>query len=119
MNLLIVILIVLLGNAISLTIDYAIGFLIGRRFVKRSLKEKFERWHDRTLKWGWAIVVVGNIIPSPIEIMTLFLGGVRYPYMKLLKYTLLGRAAKFVLLAVAYYYFAASLLPYVSAYFPG
>jgi membrane protein YqaA with SNARE-associated domain len=117
-NPIVVAIIVLAGNAIGLAIDYLIGFVIGQEFVKRFLKEKYNKWHERVMKWGGVLVVIGNVIPSPIEVITVVFGGLRYPFLKLLKYSSLGRILKFVILTIIYYLFASSIIPYVSAYFP-
>ncbi len=107
--------ITLLGNLLGISLDYFIGWLVGPKvlgwFMKRQTYERFQRKIDKA---GVFIILIGNIIPFPIEPLTLFLGAVRYGYLRLILFTALGKAIKFGLLWLGYAYFVRYVGPHIA-----
>jgi membrane protein YqaA with SNARE-associated domain len=107
--------ITLIGNLLGIAFDYFIGWLIGPKvlqwFMKKATYHKFQQKIDKA---GAFIVIVGNIIPFPIEPFTVFLGAMRYGFFKLMLYTGIGKIVKFVLLWLGYKYFVQYVGPHIS-----
>ncbi len=108
-----VLVITLAGNLLGIALDYFVGWLIGTRILKWFLKEKYDGFHRKIEKAGAFIVIIGNIIPFPIEPFTVFLGAVRYGFFRLMLYTFLGKLVKFGLLWLGYKYFVQYVGPYL------
>ena len=104
-----VLLYVVLGNLTGMMFNYAAGFVLGPKIMEKWLKKNYAVWQKRTEKAGGFVLIVGNIIPFPIELVTLFIGGVRYPYIKFFTYTLIGKLVKFGILLICFIYFSESL----------
>lgn len=107
--------ITLLGNLLGITFDYFIGWLIGPKILQWFMKkESYHKFQQKIAKAGAFIVIVGNIIPFPIEPFTVFLGAMRYGYLRLMLYTGIGKLIKFVLLWLGLKYFIKYVSPYIS-----
>ncbi len=107
--------ITLLGNLLGITLDYFIGWLIGPKVLQWFMKaETYHAFQRKIDKAGIFIVIVGNIIPFPIEPLTVFLGAVRYGYFRLMLFTAIGKLVKFGLLWLGYKYFVQYVGPYIS-----
>ncbi len=110
-----VLVITLLGNLLGIAVDYFCGWLIGPKVLQWFMKkETYAKFHAKIEKAGAFIVIVGNIIPFPIEPFTVFLGALRYGFVRLMVYTLIGKLAKFGLLWLGYKYFVQYVGPYIS-----
>lgn len=101
----------LVGNLLGIIIDYAIGWLIGPRILRWFMRDRYDTFCRRLNKAGSFIVVIGNIIPFPIEPLTLVLGATRYGFIRLLIFTVIGKVIKFAMLIVAYRYFVDHITP--------
>lgn len=107
--------ITLVGNLLGITFDYFIGWLIGPKVLQWFMKaETYHTFQRKIDKAGSFIVIVGNIIPFPIEPLTVFLGAVRYGYFRLMLFTAIGKLVKFGLLWLGYKYFVQYVGPYIS-----
>lgn len=104
-----VVLYVVLGNLAGMVFNYMVGFVLGPKIMEKWLKKKYYVWQKRTERAGGFVLIFGNIVPFPIELVTLFIGGVRYNFFKFFIYTFLGKMIKFGLLFVGYTYFSESL----------
>lgn len=109
-----VLVITLLGNLLGIAFNYFIGWIIGPKSLKWFLKKKYAGFHRKLEKAGGFIVIVGNIIPFPIELFTVFLGAARYGFVRLMIYTAFGKLVKFGLLWLGYKYFVQYVGPYIS-----
>ncbi len=110
-----VLVITLAGNLIGIAFDYFIGWLIGPKVLQWFMKkESYQNFQKKIDKAGAFIVIVGNIIPFPIEWFTVFLGAVRYGFVRLMIYTTLGKIVKFGLLWLGYKYFIQYVGPHIS-----
>ena len=91
--------------------NYGIGRLMGERVLKYFLKEKYDHFMKTFNKFGGAIIVLGNILPSPIEVVSIFLGATKYNFKKFIIYTTIGKIAKFYLIYSARNYFVEEVIP--------
>lgn len=106
--------IVLLGNIVGMVLNYGCGWLIGERVVQFFMRKSYPKFKAKINRAGVFIILIGNIIPFPIEPFAVFLGAVRYPFRKFIAYTIIGKVVKFVLLWLAYTYFVKYAAPYLS-----
>jgi len=90
----VIIALTIIGNLMGLFLDYLFGFVLGARMLKFFLRSKFEKFHNMTEKWGGVIVVVGNIIPFPIQLASVIIGAARYSFVKFVIFTFLGLFVK-------------------------
>ena len=94
----IVICVALLANILAMLINYIFGFILGRTLLKMWLKEKFDLYQDRIQYWGSIILFVGNVLPSPIELVALVYGASRFPLVKYIYIVLIARLVRYLLL---------------------
>ncbi len=110
-----VVVLVTLGGVLSGALfNYVVGWIIGPRVIKWFIKEKYDSFHRKVERAGGLIVVIGNIIPFfPCDLFAVFLGTVRYGFLRLLIYTAIGRLLQFGLLWLGYKYFLQYISPYL------
>lgn len=107
--------ITLIGNLLGISVDYFIGWLLGPKVLQWFMKkETYATFHKKIQKAGAFFVIIGNIIPFPIEPFTVFLGALRYGYFRLMLWTFVGKLVKFGLLWLGYKYFVQYVGPYIS-----
>lgn len=104
-NVYLVVLIAFFGNLLAMILNYLLGFLFGKWLLKKVLKHNHDRFNNWVKRFGGTILVVGNIIPFPIEPLALVYGGVKYPFRKFVILTAIGKLIKFIILAVIFFYF--------------
>ena len=110
-----VLVITLVGNLLGIAFDYFVGWLVGPKILQWFMKkETYKKFQAKIDKAGAFIIIVGNIIPFPIEPFTVFLGAMRYGFFRLMLYTTIGKIVKFGLLWLGYKYFIQYVGPYVS-----
>lgn len=101
-----IIAIIVIGSVIGLTINYFMGWVLGDKVLKKFFdKENYEKYKNYISKYGGVVIIVGNIIPSPIEPLTLLYGGFNYDYKKFFILSLIGRIIKYLILFIAFYFF--------------
>lgn len=102
-----------LGNLTGLIINYGVGRLIGQRFLKWFFKEKkFYNYKEKIDSYGGYIIFLGNILPGPIEVLSVFFGGFKYNFSKYVYLSLMGRLIKFVILLFAFIFYWDTIILY-------
>jgi|GEM_PF-1007528 len=108
-----VITIILVGNLLGMWFDYFFGWIVGEKFLKWVMKKKYDVFKNKIDKMGAFLIIVGNIIPFPIEFFAVFLGAIRYGFYKYTIYTVIGKTIKFLLIYFGYVYFMKFVGPYI------
>lgn len=111
-----IIFIVVFGTVIGFTFNYLLGLLLGEKILRKIFKKDFDKYKKLIDNWGGWFIFLGNIIPGPIEILSLFFGGFKYNYKKFIILTALGRAIKYLLLFIAFFFFWDQLLAYYDSF---
>ncbi len=106
----IVIGLVLIGNVIGLTFNYFFGRVIGERIVKFLFKKNFQRYKAKIDKYGGYVVLFGNIIPGPIEPISVFFGAFKFKFSVYIYLSFIGRLIKFIIIFIAFYFFWDTLI---------
>lgn len=87
-------------------IGYFIGKLLGKAVMYRILKEK---WIDAATrlfeKNGEAAILIGAFTPIPFKVFTILSGFLKFPLWKLMIFASLGRAVKFYIVGVLFFWF--------------
>lgn len=108
-----IITIVMLGNILGMIINYGFGWLIGERVVKFFMKKNYHSFRKKLDRAGSFLILLGNIIPFPIEPFAVFLGAVKYKFRWYIFYTIIGKLIKFILLSIGYAFFIKFAAPHL------
>ena len=101
------------GNVIGMLFNYGFGRLLGQKVLKFFFGVKeFYTYKDKIDKYGGYLLLIGNIIPGPIEFISVFYGGFKYSFPKYFYLVMMGRLIKYLLLLIAFLYFWDSILFY-------
>lgn len=110
-----IITVVMIGNILGMLFNYGFGRLIGERIVKYFMKENYGKFRKKIEKAGALLILIGNIIPFPIEPLAVFLGAVKFRFSSFIMWTGIGKFIKFIILAFGYTY----VLKYAGPYLDG
>ena len=114
-NPVLIISLMLIGNMIGMTFNYLFGRVLGQRFLMFIFRKNFMKYQDLIQRFGGYFLLFGNIIPGPIEVLGVFYGGFRFPFMSYLYLTLIGRLIKYVIIFMVFFFFWDSLVGYYEA----
>ncbi len=111
-------LIAVVGNTIGMIFNYWFGRILGKWLMEKYLKKKYDNWSKWLDKWGTSLIVFGNATPFPIEPASLVIGSLRYPFGKFIKWTVVGRMLKYIIVWLVFVYASKLLLPIITTYLP-
>lgn len=104
------------GNVVGMTINYLFGRLLGQKLLKYLFtEEKFFKYKEKIDQYGGMLLVIGNIIPGPIELISVFFGGFKFNYKQYVYFVIIGRTIKYLLIFLAYLLFWDQILLYYSS----
>ena len=98
-------------------LNYVIGLLFGEKLLRFIFKEKYDKVREYVNSYGSIVILIGNILPLPIQMANVFLGAMRYSFKKMLLYTLIGRIIKHIILILGSDFFSTKLLPWLETIF--
>lgn len=104
-NSIIILLVVVFGNTIGLVFNYLFGRMIGEALVKKLFAKSFNKYNNWIDKFGGFILYFGNIIPGPIELLTIFFGSFKYGIKRYAILCFFGRLTKFVILLILFTFY--------------
>lgn len=98
-----------------------IGYFIGKKFgepvLHKLLKEKWiEKVSELFKKNGEAAILIGSFTPIPFKVFTILSGCFHYSIWKLIGYAAIGRAVKFYVVGLAFYFFGRASEEFVTGY---
>ncbi|MFP4401847.1 MAG: YqaA family protein [Candidatus Nanoarchaeia archaeon] len=93
-----IVLLLVIANCVAMFVNYIIGLILGRKLLQLWLKQKFYKYEQIVNRWGGIILILGNILPSPIEFISIIYGTSKYPILKYLYFVGIARAIKYSLL---------------------
>lgn len=106
----------LAGNLVGLVFNYLFGWLLGERVLRFFFRKNFDKYQERVLKYGGVVLFFGNILPGPIELLSIFYGGFKYRFSYYVYLCLAGRAFKYMILFVIYVLYWDQLVSYYYAF---
>ncbi len=104
-NFVIIILIMLSGSIIGLIFNYSFGWLLGERIIKFMFRKNFEKYKEKIDKWGGLVLFFGNIVPGPIELLTVFYGAFKFNFTRFAYLCMMGRLIKFIIIFILFYFY--------------
>lgn len=105
-----------LGNIVGMSFNYFFGRILGEKILKWWFKEKkFFEYKEKIDRYGGIILVLGNIIPGPVELLSIFFGGFKFKYGKYIYLVLIGRTIKYLLIFTAFIFFWDQILYYYTS----
>jgi len=117
-NPIILIPVILAGGLLGLTVDYLIGRAIGGLVLRKLLKKKYYNFKFLSDKMGGFFLVIGNIVPSPVQWFSVALGAFGYGYIKFITFSAIGKLSKYIGLTFGLYYFTTTVNPYIEGLKP-
>ena len=109
------VLICTLGSLAGFVFNYVFGFLVGKKVMSLFFKENYEKMKHIFEKFGGFVLVFGNIIPFPIEVVVMIAGAMRYSFKRFLLYSFVGKIIKFTLLFILHGYITETVIPFFNS----
>jgi membrane protein YqaA with SNARE-associated domain len=101
----VILLLMTIGNVFGLVFNYLFGRILGERFASKLFSKNFDKYQDKiNSKGGW-ILLIGNIFPGPIELLTVFFGSFRFPLGQYIYLVFMGRLIKYISLFVLFTFY--------------
>ncbi|MBO2945579.1 DedA family protein [Paenibacillus sp. F411] len=98
-----------IGCLLGTPVGYLIGKLLGKSVLYKILKKEWiDAATDRFQKSGEAAILVGSFTPIPFKVFTILSGCLNFPLWRLMAYAALGRATKFYVVGILFYYYGRS-----------
>jgi len=110
-NFILLILIMILGNLIGLIFNYLFGRLLGENILKLIFGEgSFSKYKEKIDKYGGYFILFGNILPGPIEFISVFFGGFKFNFKRYIFLTFMGRLIKYIIIFLLFHFFWDTLI---------
>jgi len=110
-----IIFISIIGGVLGHIIDYLFGRLVGVFLLKKFMKENFEKYSKKIENWGAFLLVPGNILPIPMDILSVFYGAFKFNFKKFFWLTLIAKTIKFILFYFLGNYIIIRLFPILAS----
>ena len=102
----------LIGCLIGFTINYFAGRILGERLVRILFKKNFEKYKEKINEYGGYVLLIGAILPGPIEVLAVFFGAFKFGYIRYIYLIFIGRFIKYALLFIAFIFFWDQIMGY-------
>lgn len=108
------------GSLLGLGFNYFFGRFIGKNLLKKIFsEEKFYNYKEKINKFGGYVLLIGNILPGPIEVLAVFYGGFKFEFKRFIYLAFIGRLIKYVLLFLAFFFFWEEITFYYNGFLEG
>ncbi len=115
-NPLLIIAVVTLGNTLGQVFDYGVGAIAGV-FGKRYFEHKMGDFSHHLHKYGGWMIFFGNLVPFPIELISIALGAIHYNLGRFTLFTFLGKLGKFMGIYFFQDYITNNVIPWITNLF--
>lgn len=95
--------IMLLSSMLGQFVNYGFGYFIKKKMLHEYVRHGKRHFVDHLKKYDAAFIIILNIMPVPSDILSLFLGIIRYNFRRFVILTLLGRFLKLAFLIILYF----------------
>lgn len=106
----VIILLMVFGNLAGLAFNYIFGRAFGERFVRMIFTSSFDKYKEKIEKYGGIILLLGNIFPGPIEVLSVFYGSFKFNFKRYLFLAFMGRLIKYLILFCIFYFYWDSIM---------
>lgn len=111
-SLIIIILVSVVATTLAMIFNYGFGYVFGQYLMQMLLKQRYDKYQDLIQNYASIVIVIGNIIPCPIELISVVFGASKYSFEKYIYLTLISRIMKYLLMAYLAFQF-----PWILEYF--
>ncbi|XEC96263.1 YqaA family protein [Paenibacillus tarimensis] len=95
-----------IGCLLGTPVGYMLGKLLGHSLLYKFLKKK---WIDSATamfqKNGETAILIGSFTPIPFKVFTILSGCLNFPLWRLIAYASVGRAVKFYVVGMLFYFY--------------
>ncbi|MEN2767483.1 YqaA family protein [Ornithinibacillus xuwenensis] len=96
---------------------YLIGRALGEPVLQKFIKQKWiDKATDSFKKNGEAAILIGAFTPIPFKVFTILSGCFKYSLWKLIGYAAIGRAVKYYVVGLAFYFYGQASEEFVTSY---
>ncbi len=100
-----ILVILIFGNVIGLIFNYLFGRILGENLMRKVFSKNFDKYKNRIDKYGGLVIFFGNILPGPIEVLSIFYGSFKFNFSRYVFLSFMGRLIKYSILFLLYIYF--------------
>ncbi|MBD3309925.1 hypothetical protein GF351_01765, partial [Candidatus Woesearchaeota archaeon] len=93
-------------------IDYWVGFLMGPKVFRKLWGDKYDKFERKLNRVGSYLIIGGNIFYFPMQLLSVFFGGMRYSFIKFAAFSFIGKLAQYVLIFFGYKYSREYVVPF-------
>lgn len=112
-----IIIFALLGNLVGMSFNYLFGRVLGQKILKLFFGvNDFYKYKNGIDRFGGYLLLIGNIIPGPIEFISVFYGGFKFSFLRYLYLVGMGRLIKYCILLIAFIFFWETILYYYDGF---
>lgn len=98
-------------------IGYMIGRLLGKSVLTKLVKKEWvEKATVMFKKNGEAAILIGSFTPIPFKVFTILSGALHFSIWRLLAFAAIGRAAKFYIVGILFYYYGKAAEQLINSY---
>ena len=97
--------IIVFGNVLGMIVNYGFGRIVNEKILIYLFKDKYPKNKKKLEKYGGIILILGNILPGPIELLAVFYGAFKFNFKTYVFLVILGRTIKFAIIVIAYLLF--------------
>jgi membrane protein YqaA with SNARE-associated domain len=101
----VILLLMTVGNVCGLVFNYLIGRILGEKFVAKLFSKNFEKYQAKINSSGGWILLLGNVFPGPIELLTVFYGSFKFPLGQYIYLVFMGRLIKYIILFILFTFY--------------
>ncbi|MEM2131226.1 MAG: VTT domain-containing protein [Candidatus Woesearchaeota archaeon] len=109
-NILLISFLMIFSSLLAQIVNYLIGFFIEKKWLDSYIKEEKKHYKKSIKQYDSLFIVVFNILPLPADLLSVFLGLVKYDFKKMLFFTFIGKIFKYVFLIFIYFILNYALL---------
>ncbi|MEM3373617.1 MAG: VTT domain-containing protein [Candidatus Woesearchaeota archaeon] len=102
-NIVLVFFIMLFFIMVAQFINYQIGYFIEKKWLENYIKHDKKHYHISLKKYDVYFILIFNILPLPADLLSVFLGIIKYDLKKAMLYTFYGKIIKFLFLILLFF----------------
>jgi len=109
-----------LGGAFGYLIGWGVWSVVDQfffRYVPGFTEEVFQQVQDYYEKWNFVIVFAASFTPIPYKVFTIGAGVCRINFVVFMIASLVGRSARFFIVATLFYFFGESIRGFIDRWF--
>ncbi|MFH2021457.1 MAG: VTT domain-containing protein [archaeon] len=90
---------------VAQAINYGCGLLIEKKIIAKFIKDNKKEFSVSMRRYDVLFIVIISLLPLPGDLLSLFLGMIRYDFKKMMLYTFIGKVLKYLFLSILVLFF--------------